>query len=87
MGWELIAGCRKPEEAKDVKKIPGKVNILPLDVTCEKSIAAAATTLRGKPIDILINNAEGSKYQLLHKVDDNVFGSDERCYLYLRKTR
>jgi NAD(P)-dependent dehydrogenase (short-subunit alcohol dehydrogenase family) len=57
MGWELIAGCRKPEEAKDVKKIPGKVNILPLDVTCEKSIAAAVTTLRGQPIDILINNA------------------------------
>jgi NAD(P)-dependent dehydrogenase (short-subunit alcohol dehydrogenase family) len=56
-GWELIAGCRKPDDAKDVKKILGKVNILPLDVTCEKSIAAAATTLGGKPIDILINNA------------------------------
>ena len=38
-------------------------------------------------LDTKINNAEGSKYQLLHKVDDNVFGSDERCYLYLRKTR
>lgn len=38
-------------------------------------------------LDTKINNTEGSKYQLLHKVDDNVFGSDERCYLYLRKTR
>ena len=38
-------------------------------------------------LDTKINNAEGSKYKLLHKVDDNVFGSDERCYLYLRKTR
>jgi hypothetical protein len=36
-------------------------------------------------LDTKINNAEGSKYKLLHKVDDNVFGSDERCYLYRRK--
>jgi hypothetical protein len=35
-------------------------------------------------LDTKINNAEGSKYQLLHKVDENVFGSDERCYLYRR---
>ena len=38
-------------------------------------------------LDAEINNAEGSKYKLIHKVDDNVFGSDERCYLYLRKPR
>ena len=35
-------------------------------------------------LDVELKNTAGSKYKLLHKVDKEVFGSDERCYLYLR---
>jgi hypothetical protein len=37
-------------------------------------------------LDAEIKNYEGTKYKFLHKVDNNVFGSDEHCYLYLRES-
>ena len=36
-------------------------------------------------LDMPLNQAQATKYRLLYKVDSTVFGSDERCYLYLQK--
>lgn len=36
-------------------------------------------------LDAELKNSENTKYKLLHKVDKEVFASDERCFLYLRK--
>lgn len=56
-GWEVIATCRNPEGAKELNELDGNLTILPLDVVSEASIAAAAASLAGRPVDILVNNA------------------------------
>jgi NAD(P)-dependent dehydrogenase (short-subunit alcohol dehydrogenase family) len=57
LGWEVVATCRNPDSATDLKQLSGKITILPLDVTSGKSIAALAASVKGKSIDILVNNA------------------------------
>ena len=54
-GYLVYGTARKPEEAVELKETGATV--VALDVTSEESIAAMAETLKGKPIDILINNA------------------------------
>lgn len=56
-GWTVIATCREPDKAEDLKKIPGEVEIHRLDVTDHKAIEALAEKLKGRPIDVLVNNA------------------------------
>jgi NAD(P)-dependent dehydrogenase (short-subunit alcohol dehydrogenase family) len=56
-GWRVIATCRQPAAASDLRAIPGDVQIDELDITNTPSIKALAAKLAGKPIDILINNA------------------------------
>jgi len=60
-GDRVIACCRSPEQAGDLRKIEGQANdrvsIHELDVTDAASIAALKATLDGTKIDILINNA------------------------------
>ena len=56
-GWRVIACCRSPDEAADLKKLDGKVEIQALDVASQDSIQNLAKTLAGTPIDVLINNA------------------------------
>ena len=50
-GWDVIAACRNPSSA-DLVGEP-----LTLDVADEASVAAAAKSLAGRPIDVLWNNA------------------------------
>jgi len=57
LGWEVIATCRNPQSADELQHLSGNVSILPLDITSGKSIAALVDTMKGKPIDILVNNA------------------------------
>ena len=54
-GYLVYGTARKPEEATELKETGATV--VGLDVTSEESIAAMAESLKGKPIDILINNA------------------------------
>ena len=54
-GYLVYGTARKPEEAVELKETGATV--VALDVTSEESIAAMAESLKGKPIDILINNA------------------------------
>ena len=54
-GWHVIGTARKPASATELNALD--VKVLPLDVADAESVAALASALDGKPIDLLINNA------------------------------
>jgi len=60
-GWTVIACCRDPVNAKELQFIatqhPKTVFIEAMDVTDHATIDRTAAKYRGKPIDVLINNA------------------------------
>ena len=56
-GWHVIACCRSPNGAPDLKNLGRKVEVLALDVASQDSIQHLAKALAGTPIDVLINNA------------------------------
>ncbi len=72
-GYTVYGTARKPEAATELKETGA--HVLQLDVTSEESISALAKTLKGKPLDILINNAGyfgpnkiGTKMDTIHNV-------------------
>jgi NAD(P)-dependent dehydrogenase (short-subunit alcohol dehydrogenase family) len=59
-GWTVIATARKPRDADALQKLAranAKLQIEKLDVTSDRSVRRLAKKYRGKPIDVLINNA------------------------------
>jgi NAD(P)-dependent dehydrogenase (short-subunit alcohol dehydrogenase family) len=54
-GWRVLACCRSPKDAPELKKL--KVDVHALDVASQDSIHQLADALKGTPIDVLINNA------------------------------
>jgi NAD(P)-dependent dehydrogenase (short-subunit alcohol dehydrogenase family) len=54
-GWKVIATARQPETAAELNALG--VRVVALDVTDPKSIDGMAQSLRGAPVDLLINNA------------------------------
>ncbi len=54
-GWEVIATCRVPDQADDLKAL--KVETHALDVADFAAIDALAGKLSGRSVDVLINNA------------------------------
>jgi NAD(P)-dependent dehydrogenase (short-subunit alcohol dehydrogenase family) len=56
-GWRVIACCRSPKDAPELKKLGHKVEVHALDVTSQDSIQHLAKALAGTPIDVLLNNA------------------------------
>lgn len=54
-GYHVIGTSRKPTKAVELKEAGAQV--IQLDVTSDESIAAMAKTLKGLPIDIVVNNA------------------------------
>jgi len=60
-GWQVIACCRWPEEAKELQALAGRsgdqVEIHQLDVADFEEIDALALIFQGRSIDVLINNA------------------------------
>jgi len=56
-GWQVIACVRNPDKADALKKVKGDVAIERLDVVDEADIEALAVRLKGRSIDLLINNA------------------------------
>ena len=60
-GWQVIACCRKPDEATDLQRTiaaySGAVEPQVLDVADGGSVAALAERLAGRPIDLVVNNA------------------------------
>jgi NAD(P)-dependent dehydrogenase (short-subunit alcohol dehydrogenase family) len=59
--WQVYAACRDPSSASELRRIAdgsgGKLQVLSMDVSDLASVRAAAVELKGKPIDLLINNA------------------------------
>ena len=60
-GWQVYATCRAPELASDLaelsSKSAGKIQMMPLDVLNEQSLASAGQMLAGEPLDLLFCNA------------------------------
>jgi NAD(P)-dependent dehydrogenase (short-subunit alcohol dehydrogenase family) len=54
-GERVVATARRPEKARDLAKLP--LRLEPLDVADEGSVARLARSLSGEPLDVLINNA------------------------------
>jgi NAD(P)-dependent dehydrogenase (short-subunit alcohol dehydrogenase family) len=54
-GWRVIACCRNPKDAPELKKVRAEVHAL--DVTSQESIQHLAKILNGASVDVLINNA------------------------------
>jgi NAD(P)-dependent dehydrogenase (short-subunit alcohol dehydrogenase family) len=55
-GASVLGACREPQLAAALAQISG-IEVCGLDVGSAASVAALAATLKGRPIDILINNA------------------------------
>lgn len=72
-GWTVVATCRRPEAADDLKTLQDEhpnLSIERLDVTDDEQIAGLAAKLEGQPIDVLLNNAA-----ILGAPDEQNFGS------------
>jgi NAD(P)-dependent dehydrogenase (short-subunit alcohol dehydrogenase family) len=79
-GWRVIATCRKPDAAEELKKIashhPDLVVIEQLDVVDDDRIEELAEKYAETPIDLLLLNAGisgGTPAQTLGKMDYEVF--------------
>lgn len=88
-GYSVIATARDPAKATELKELAAKnksVAVEQLDVLDDKSIAALAAKYKGKPVDILLNNAgihgdgPGQTFGTLNRdtfnqvMDTNLFG-------------
>ncbi|MFN4284177.1 MAG: SDR family oxidoreductase [Alphaproteobacteria bacterium] len=69
-GWRVVATCRDPASASDLKAVAG-VEIHALDVRDIAAGRALAETLAGTPVDLLLNNAGvyGPRGQALGNLD------------------
>jgi len=56
-GWKVIATCRRPKKAKALNAVAGDVSVYALDVDDPAAAKALARKVRGKAIDVVINNA------------------------------
>lgn len=59
-GWNVIASCRQPEQAEELKALAAefdRVAIERLDVTSDAQVAALAEKYAGHAVDVLLNNA------------------------------
>lgn len=75
-GWQVIATCRHPAKAEELKKLATKhphISIYSLDVSNPESITQLKQSITNQPIDHLINNAGiyGPSNQTLDKVTAN----------------
>jgi NAD(P)-dependent dehydrogenase (short-subunit alcohol dehydrogenase family) len=59
-GWNVVATARRPAEAtalRELAAMQSRLAIEPLDVTDPAQVDALAARWRGRPIDVLVNNA------------------------------
>ena len=78
-GWKVIACCRSPDEADELKSIAADnsdVVIEKLDVADHAAIDALGKKYEGVPIDILLNNAGGPPPSVSTGVAQEVWNDD-----------
>jgi NAD(P)-dependent dehydrogenase (short-subunit alcohol dehydrogenase family) len=74
-GAEVVACVRDPDAAEDLARVAaeagGRVRILPLDVADAGAILGLGETLKGEPLDIVVNNAgiSGPRRQSADEID------------------
>jgi NAD(P)-dependent dehydrogenase (short-subunit alcohol dehydrogenase family) len=76
-GDTVIATCRHPSGASELQALAGKskkIEITQLDVSDDANIKAVAAQYKGRPIDILINNAG-----VLGRHEDETLGTFSRA--------
>src|SRR5438876_6244994 len=56
-GWRVVATCRRPAEASNLRRVQGDIPVHALDLSQPQQIEALAAGLASVPIDVLINNA------------------------------
>jgi len=56
-GWSVIATCRDPKDAGELKKLKGEIRVEALEVTDHKQVKALAKKLKDTGVDVLLNNA------------------------------
>lgn len=78
-GWRIIACCRTPGRAQELRalaKTHNQLVIEQLDVTDFDAIEALGEKYRGEPIDVLLNNAGIiGKAPLVEHIDGQHFGT------------
>ena len=95
-GYQVYATCHNISNAVQLKALqakgPGKIEIIEMDVTNAEQVKAVAERLKGKPIDLLINNA-GSVERIFYgsgayegKDDPDLRNYDFEGWLDLLKT-
>lgn len=61
VGWNIYATCRDPRKAKDLNSLAADhqdlISVHALEVTNKEQMDSLKKELKGKPIDILLNNA------------------------------
>ena len=60
LGWQVVACCRDPDNAVELAQLAGSTDLVQmheLDVTQPEQVKRLATELRGRPLEILLNNA------------------------------
>ena len=79
-GWKVLACCRNPDAAADLRTLAGRdgldISVHALDVTDPDSVAALGAELKDLAIDILMNNAgtTGPK-EYDEQMKDHMFGN------------
>jgi NAD(P)-dependent dehydrogenase (short-subunit alcohol dehydrogenase family) len=56
-GWSVIAACRDLRDTHALDRLPGEIDVVPLDLADATAIATLPQRLRQRPVDLLINNA------------------------------
>lgn len=73
-GWQVVATCRDPAKAEALQALPNTETVA-LEATDPASVAACAAALKGRRIDLLLNNAGiygsivGDEVQRLENMD------------------
>jgi short-subunit dehydrogenase len=56
-GYKVVATCRQPSKAKELRGLKGDIEIRELDITAEARLRDLKDRLLNTPVDILILNA------------------------------